>query len=351
MRQELQKKIDYSIDLLRKSEKLARMYDPDNGFYLAFSGGKDSQALYHIAVLAGVPFKAHMNLTSVDPPEVIRFVKRQYPDIELIKPKDSIYNIAVKKGILPSQKIRWCCEEYKENAGAGKVTLIGIRHAESTNRAKRNEVEVSSRAFSGNLEQFEDFRQERMKNKRIKKIKLPTPSVANPDAVNNETIVGCITGKESILISPIIHWTEQDVWEFLNEVVKVPHCSLYDNGHKRIGCILCPMSNYKHKLRDIKEYPHAKRCWIKAIKAIRAGGLTRQTFATSEGRKEIDWDEDLTTAYGRSYHRAFLFSPSGEDAGGADKEDIIAENIFDWWISGKSYKEWYADKFLQQKLF
>lgn len=100
MRQELQKKIDYSIDLLRKSEKLARMYDPDNGFYLAFSGGKDSQALYHIAVLAGVPFKAHMNLTSVDPPEVIRFVKKEYPDVELIKPKDSIYNIAVKKGIL-----------------------------------------------------------------------------------------------------------------------------------------------------------------------------------------------------------------------------------------------------------
>ena len=274
MRQELQKKIDYSIDLLRKSEKLARMYDPDNGFYLAFSGGKDSQALYHIAVLAGVPFNAHMNLTSVDPPEVIRFVKRQYPDVELIKPKDSIYNIAVKKGILPSQKIRWCCEEYKENAGAGKVTLIGIRHAESLRRAQRNEVEVSSRAFSGNLEQFYDFRQERMKNNRIKKIKLHTPSVANPDAVSNETIVGCITGKESILISPIIHWTEQDVWEFLNDVVKVPHCSLYDNGHHRIGCILCPMSNYKQKLRDIKEYPHAKRGWIRAIKAIRAGRVS-----------------------------------------------------------------------------
>lgn len=285
MTEQLQKKIDYSIDLLRKSEKLARMYDPDNGFYLAFSGGKDSQALYHIAVLAGAPFKAHMNLTSVDPPEVIRFVKKEYPDVELIKPKDSIYNIAVKKGILPSQKIRWCCEEYKENAGAGKVTLIGIRHAESLRRAQRNEVEVSSRAFSGNLEQFEDFRQERMKNNRIKKIKLPTPSVANPDAVSNETIVGCITGKESILISPIIHWTEQDVWEFLNDVVKVPHCSLYDNGHHRIGCILCPMSNYKQKLRDIKEYPHAKRCWIKAIKAIRAGGgINRQTYQPDELR-------------------------------------------------------------------
>ena len=24
--------------------------------------------------------------------------------------------------------------------------------------------------------------------------------------------------------------------------------------------------------------------------------------------------------------------------------------LYDWWISGKSYKEWYADKFLQTKL-
>lgn len=77
----LQSKIDYSITLLRKSERMALELDPENGFYLAFSGGKDSQALYHIAKLAGVKFKAHMNLTSIDPPEVIRFVKRNYPDV------------------------------------------------------------------------------------------------------------------------------------------------------------------------------------------------------------------------------------------------------------------------------
>lgn len=35
---------------------------------------------------------------------------------------------------------------------------------------------------------------------------------------------------------------------------------------------------------------------------------------------------------------------------GNNVEDIIAENIFDWWISGKSYKKWYADKFLQLKI-
>jgi hypothetical protein len=31
-------------------------------------------------------------------------------------------------------------------------------------------------------------------------------------------------------------------------------------------------------------------------------------------------------------------------------EREIAENIFDWWISKKSYKKWYAEKFLQQHI-
>lgn len=58
------KKLQHSIELLQKSEKLALRYS-DNGFYLAFSGGKDSQSLYHVAVLAGVKFDAHYSLTRV----------------------------------------------------------------------------------------------------------------------------------------------------------------------------------------------------------------------------------------------------------------------------------------------
>ena len=120
------KKIQYSIDLLRKAKDLALRYSSD-GFYLAFSGGKDSQALYHVAKLAGVPFKCHMNLTSVDPPQVIMFVKKHYPSVELHKPVDSIYNIAYKrKYLLPSRLIRWCCADLKEKGGAGTVTLTGI---------------------------------------------------------------------------------------------------------------------------------------------------------------------------------------------------------------------------------
>ena len=265
----LQKKMMYSIDLLRKAERLALSYGGgNNGYYLAFSAGKDSQALYHIAELAGVKFDAHMNFTSVDPPEVIRFVKKQYPEVDFIKPKKSIYQLAVEKQILPTMRVRWCCAEYKENTGAGRVTLIGIRHQESSRRAKRNEVEISNRKYSGTLEGLDEYRQELKAKRARRKSKKDGVNITNAE---QEQTLGCISGKESLLISPIIHWTEQDVWEFLNKVMEVPHCSLYDEGWHRIGCIGCPMSSVNQKKIENIRYPHVKRNWIKAIKAIRGG--------------------------------------------------------------------------------
>lgn len=266
----LQRKILYSVDLLRKAERLALAYDSEDGYFLAFSGGKDSQCLYHVAKLAGVKFKAHMNLTSVNPPEVIRFVKTQYPDVVLAKPKDSIYNIAVQRKILPTMRVRWCCEEYKETAGAGKVTLIGIRHAESSRRAKRNEVEINNHSFSGDLEGLEEYRKKKTEKAARRKKQTDKEPVTIVNAKGERTL-GCIHGKESLLISPIIHWSDSDVWEFLN-ALGIAHCELYDQGFHRIGCILCPMSQPKQKRMEIERWPHVKRGWIKAIKAIRNGG-------------------------------------------------------------------------------
>ena len=230
-----------------------------------------------------------MNFTSVDPPQVIRFVRQQYPDVVTHAPEKSIYQFAVEYGILPSMRIRWCCQELKEQAGAGKVTLIGIRKQESARRAKRHEVEVSSKKFSGNLEQFYKWQKEQIEKKEeklLRKMKREGKKV-NEDffSADKENEVRCINGKDSILISPIFEWSEADVWYFLNEVVKVPHCELYDQGYKRIGCILCPMSSYKQKLKEMKEFPHVKRGWIKAIKAIRnGGGRTYQSSAQDCGR-------------------------------------------------------------------
>lgn len=278
----LNNKIEYSIDLLRKAESMALRLDPENGFYLAFSGGKDSQALYHIAKMAGVKFKAHMNLTSVDPPDVIRFVKKRYPDVELIKPKISIYDMALKKQMLPTRNLRWCCAGFKEMSGAGKVTLIGIRKEESTRRGKREEISVSikGKRLEQNFDQWSE---------------------------HEEKMIACVNGKDKILVSPIIYWTERDVWEFLNEVVNVSHCKLYDEGYKRIGCILCPMANYKQKIRDCKRFPHAKKRWINTIQKLIDAGYINHNFQDPE--------------FG-----------------------------FKWWISGKSFDKFYAQEILQSKI-
>lgn len=371
----LRKKMEYTLQLLQKAEKIALSYDQEDGFYLAFSGGKDSQALLHMAQLAGVKFRAHMNLTSVDPPEVIRFVRTNYKEVELNKPHKSIFRIAVEKQILPTQRVRWCCAEYKENAGAGKVTLIGIRRKESSRRAKRNEVEISNRKFSGSLDDFEEYRQEQKAKRARRRSKKDGVNITNAD---NEQTLGCINGKESLLISPIINWSERDVWEFLNDVVSVPHCSLYDEGWKRIGCIGCPMSSRKQKLFKIKRYPHVKRNWIKAIKAIRAGGgIQKRTYlvehpqglGASQKRQRIAQDaggyikhpESANSGCGQTATERqnvglwALATPGFSESSSSDRlteeqENEIAENIYDWWISGVSYKKWYAQKFLQLKL-
>lgn len=352
----LQKKIAHSVELLRKAERLAMAYDSEYGYYLAFSGGKDSQCLYHIAKLAGVKFRAHMNLTSVDPPEVIRFVKTQYPDVELIKPKDSIFNIAVKKKILPTRRVRWCCEEYKETAGAGKVTLIGIRKAESSRRAKRNEVEINNHSFSGDLIGLEAYRKEKTEKAKRRKSNPKNNQVTIVNA-DGERTLGCIHGKESLLISPIIHWTDSDVWTFLNTLF-IAHCELYDQGFTRIGCILCPMAQTKQKYKEMERWPHVKRNWIKAIKAIRAGGgISKRIYLVEHQTRPHSVQQpqriaQKTNRKGTQSRKATTgFSDSSSsDSLTEEQQNEIAENIFDWWVSGKSYKQWYAEKFLQTKL-
>ena len=88
-------RLQHSIDLLRKSEKLAFRYSAE-GFYLAFSGGKDSQALYHVAKLAGVRFEAHYALTTLDPPEVVRFIRSHYPDVINDRPKLTFAQLCIR---------------------------------------------------------------------------------------------------------------------------------------------------------------------------------------------------------------------------------------------------------------
>lgn len=255
----LQSRIDYSIALLRKAEPLALKMHPD-GFHLAFSGGKDSQVLYHLAQMAGVKFKAHMQITTLDPPELMRFIRKNYPDVELHRPPLNFYQLIIKKKMLPLRQVRYCCAYLKEQAGKGTVTLTGIRAAESTRRAKRNKVEVSGFKFSGSIDQFNTY---------------------------NETAHVCVGGKDKVLISPIFRWTDADVWNFIRGN-SIEYCQLYDEGYHRIGCMFCPMASSKIKNLDRVNYPGVERNIKRSIQVlIDTNGYMNGHSATAD--EIFDW--------------------------------------------------------------
>ena len=406
----LRRKMEYTVNLLRKSEPLALKYDPEKGFYVGFSGGKDSQALYHMMQLAGVKFYAYFSPTTCDPPENIRFIKTNYPEVEFVKVSQNIYDVFKSMRVLPSMKIRWCCSHFKERGGEGKVVCTGVRKAESVKRSKRNEIEVSGRKFSGHIDEFDEWQEKRIR-KKMKNLNQDQFSEAK------ESEVRCISGKDKILLNPIIEWSEQDVWEFLNKVVEVPHCELYDQGWTRIGCICCPMATTKNILRDVKRWPHVKEKWIKAIMDVRRESILQNTppphvkvwrdeidkgllslqslhsqrivppprkfipDASSDGMfrylnpsrtKEYASQptskihrtaypngggaKDISKTTPRNMVGKFLDSDNGEASAvvaeyDEARERAIAEEIWNWWISKESFQSWFAKRFRQQTLF
>lgn len=235
----LKDKIEYSIDLIRKSEKLALSMS-DDGFHLAFSGGKDSQVLYHLTQMAGVKFKAHFNLTTLDPPQLLRFIRKQYPDVIWHRPEMNFFQLIKHKKMLPVRFARYCCQYLKEQSVTGITALTGVRREESPRRKLRNEVEISRHKFSGNLDQFNRYK---------------------------ETEHQCIGGKDQLMIMPILNWTKRDVWEFIRSN-HLPYCELYDQGYDRIGCIFCPMASVKSKIRDRKAFPGVEKAIKRSIQYL-----------------------------------------------------------------------------------
>ena len=137
MMKEIDKKVQTAIARLK-------MFEPEEGYFVAFSGGKDSQCIYHLCEMAGVKFDAHYNVASVDPPELVRFIRERYTDVSREIPRDkngeavTMWNLIPQKLMPPTRVARYCCEHLKEKAGVGWATVTGVRWAESVSRAEKH---------------------------------------------------------------------------------------------------------------------------------------------------------------------------------------------------------------------
>lgn len=119
-----------------------KTFEPPEGYFLAFSGGKDSVVIKALADMAGVKYDAHYHITSVDPPELVRFVKT-FDDVSMDRThyKDgtpiTMWNLIPKKKMPPTRIARYCCQYLKETSGEGRFVITGVRKAESSRRSHR----------------------------------------------------------------------------------------------------------------------------------------------------------------------------------------------------------------------
>jgi phosphoadenosine phosphosulfate reductase len=235
------------VDLEETAMDLLKMYEPPEGFYVAFSGGKDSVVTLDLVRRSGVKHDATYNHTSVDPPELVHFIRKNYPDVVFRYPKENMWELILREGFPPTRIARFCCEKLKEGGGLGRFVVTGVRREESVRRSKRRQVEA---CYTKNIE------------KRY--------------------------------LHAIIDWTEREVWEYIRNH-KLPYCSLYDEGWKRIGCVMCPMSRKKNRMRDIGRWPKIADGYRRTFKRIieqRRG--TDKPLSWNNENEVFDWWLEIT---------------------------------------------------------
>lgn len=261
-------------DKVQKAIDRLKAFEPPEGYYVAFSGGKDSQCVYELCKMAGVKFDAHYSVTSVDPPELMRFIKNQYPDVEWEyhywddnkpehhypdgRPRNiTMWNLIADRTIPPTRQARYCCSQLKETGGGGRVVVTGVRWAESNRRKALHgvaDIQTESKKLHDEAKDNPTYKMN--KNGGI---------VFMDDNDGARRMVEQCYAKKKTTINPIVDWEDEDVWEFLNDVAKVPHCELYDEGRTRLGCIGCPLQGRDGMLQDFERWPQYKELYIKAF--------------------------------------------------------------------------------------
>lgn len=178
-------------DYVLESLDFLRAHEPPEGYFVGFSGGKDSIVTLELCRLAGVKHQAYYSATGIDAPEVVRFIRRHHPEVMWLRPAMSFWAGIMRKAP-PLRMQRWCCDVLKKEPSKNiplKHRLMGIRAEESARRARRPRIDQYS--------------------------------------------------KKQVLYKPIFYWPEWAVWEFI-DAHRLPYPSLYDDGFGRIGCVICP---------------------------------------------------------------------------------------------------------------
>lgn len=248
-----------NIEKEKRAIEYLKAFEPaDEPYYLCYSGGKDSDAIKILAVLAGVKFDAVHNLTTVDAPETVNYIKSQ-KDVQIQHPKESMWSLIVKKRIPPTRLIRYCCSELKERGGKGRLKITGVRWAESNKRKESSDI-VKIIGKPKTMQALAD------KEGIEHRVSRQQGLVLNNDNADTRRFVEHCYRTTSTMVNPIVDWSDKDVWDFLKHYGCQSN-PLYECGMKRIGCVGCPEAG-KARYTEFARYPKYKENYIRAFKKM-----------------------------------------------------------------------------------
>lgn len=266
----------------KRAIQYLRSFEPESEpYYLCYSGGKDSDCIRILASLAGVKHDIVHNLTTVDAPETVRYVK-SIPDVVINYPKLSMWQLIVKKKIPPTRLMRYCCKELKEHGGKGRMKITGVRWAESDNRRKNNDVVKIIGKPATTKKTAEKMGLEYIQSEK-------GGIVLNDDNAETRRFVEHCYRTTSAMVNPIVDWTDTDVWEFLHHYGCASN-PLYQCGESRVGCIGCPLQGFNGMKEDFARYPKYRDNYVRAFNRM----LQARADAGQDNR---DWKtgEDVMT--------------------------------------------------------
>ena len=257
----------------KRAIQILKTFEPlDEPYWLCYSGGKDSDVISILAKLAGVKHERHYNLTTVDSPVTVQYIKSQ-PDVIIDKARwpdgrhKTMSNLIEHNGVMPTRLMRFCCSHLKEAAGKGHLKITGVRAAESVNRAKNAGLVKIFGKFKTTQKIAEENGAEYNNNNN-------NAVILNYDNAETRRTVEQCYRTTSTMVNPILDWTEEDVWSFLKHYGCESNPE-YQNGQTRIGCIGCPMAGGQ-RLSKFQQYPKYFgiywRACAKAMKAREAKG-------------------------------------------------------------------------------
>ena len=183
---------------------------------IAFSGGKDSLVVLHIAMQVNPEITVIYNNTTVEFPDTLDYVRKLQLDwgfnLYTTKSKMPFFKAVKEKGWATHEN-RWCCKPYKDQPAFEFLVSQGYE-AEITGTTRTESI----------------FRRS------LSPIKIPKKE------------------PRIVRVNPIYDWNEWEVWKYIKEN-ELPYNPLYDMGYRRIGCWCCPINGPSHYRRLNRTHP------------------------------------------------------------------------------------------------